>query len=174
MRIPVSCVLLLLLFSLGCIAERGSGNANIDVSSVFGNKEFMQQKYTCNGADVSPPLHVQNLSNQTQTLAVIVEDYDAPKGVFVHWVVWNLPASNVIPENADIKSLGGVEGMNDFGSVGYRGPCPPPGAVHNYVFTVYALDSRLNLSEESTAYDLRQSMHGHIIAESELVGLYSR
>lgn len=141
------------------------------ISSVFKNGEAIPKKYTCDGMDLSPPLKFKNVSEDTKSLALIVDDPDAPMGTWVHWVVWNMEASiNGISEGEQIKA---EKGKNDFGKLNYGGPCPPRG-THRYYFKLYALDKLLNLREGSSKKQLEKAMEGHIIEEAQLVGLYSR
>ncbi|MCS5422999.1 MULTISPECIES: YbhB/YbcL family Raf kinase inhibitor-like protein [Psychrilyobacter] len=141
------------------------------ISSVFKNGEAIPKKYTCDGMDLSPPLKFKNVSEDTKSLALIVDDPDAPMGTWVHWVVWNMEASiNGISEGEQIKA---EKGKNDFGKLNYGGPCPP-GGTHRYYFKLYALDKLLNLREGSSKKELEKAMEGHIIEEAQLVGLYSR
>jgi len=136
---------------------------------VFKNNGFIPQKYTCDGNDVNPPLNIEGVPKETQSLALIVDDPDAPMGTWDHWVVWNIPPAEKIMEN----SVPGTEGLNDFRRRSYGGPCPPSG-THRYFFKVYALDTRLDLSPSSRKKDVERAMKGHVIAEGELVGLYRR
>jgi len=138
-------------------------------SPVFKNNGFIPPKYTCDGNDVNPPLNIEGVPKETQSLALIVDDPDAPMGTWDHWVVWNIPPAEKIMEN----SVPGTEGLNDFRRRSYGGPCPPSG-THRYFFKVYALDTRLDLSPSSRKKDVERAMKGHVIAEGELVGLYRR
>lgn len=127
-------------------------------------------KYTCDGENVSPPLSITDAPEDTKSFALIVDDPDAPRGDWVHWVVWNIPSStSEITEN----SAPGVEGTSDFGEVGWGGPCPPSG-THRYFFKLYALDTLLDLPASTTKADLLSTMEGHILAETELMGTYKR
>jgi Raf kinase inhibitor-like YbhB/YbcL family protein len=138
-------------------------------SSAFKHKEMIPSKYTCDGDNVSPPLDIENIPEQAKCLALIVDDPDAPGGMWVHWVVWNIPVTHHIRENA----IHGVEGINDFKKHHYGGPCPPSG-THRYFFKVYALDSLLDLPVAATKQQLEKEMSGSIIAFGELIGLYKR
>ncbi len=162
-------IALLLVFLLSACAGEGSDMEKLTVTSVFKNGERIPDKYTCKGEDVSPPLSIGNLSNAVKSLAIIMDDPDAPGGTFLHWVIWNLPPKTDIPEGTQ----DGETGMTDFGSSGYGGPCPPPGKPHRYFFRVYALDS---VPEPASAAreGLEAAMKGHILAQGELVGTYSR
>ena len=148
--------------------------SQINISSVFKNGEGIPSKYTCEGEDVNPPLYFEGLPTNTQSLVVIVEDPDAPMGTFTHWIAWDLPPQDI--KEGESHSIGKA-GRNDFGSLGYGGPCPPPGAPHRYFFKVYALDTTLELAEGSTKAELLQALEkekSHIVGEGELMGVYSR
>jgi Raf kinase inhibitor-like YbhB/YbcL family protein len=139
-------------------------------SSAFENNKVIPAKYTCDGDDVNPPLTIEGVPEGTKTLALIVDDPDAPMGTWDHWIVWNIPATtSKIAEN----TVPGTEGMNDFRRRSYGGPCPPSG-THRYFFKVYALDVKLDLSPTSRKRDVEKAMQGHVLAEGELVGLYRR
>jgi Raf kinase inhibitor-like YbhB/YbcL family protein len=139
-------------------------------SSAFENNKFIPAKYTCDGDDVNPPLTIEGVPEGTKTIALIVDDPDAPMGTWDHWIVWNIPATaSKIAEN----TVPGTEGMNDFRKRSYGGPCPPYG-THRYFFKVYALDVKLDLSPTSRKRDVEKAMQGHVLAEGELVGLYRR
>jgi Raf kinase inhibitor-like YbhB/YbcL family protein len=134
--------------------------------------------YTCDGSDASPALAWDGAPAATKTFALIVDDPDAPAGDWVHWVVFNLPAAtHALPgglaHSAALPS-GGRQGRNDFGKVGYGGPCPPRGAAHHYRFSLYALDAGLDLPPGATKADLQMAMRDHVLAQAELVGLYRR
>jgi len=140
------------------------------MSSAFENNKFIPAKYTCDGDDVNPPLAIEGVPEGTKTLALIVDDPDAPMGTWDHWIVWNIPATtSKIAEN----TVPGTEGMNDFRRRSYGGPCPPSG-THRYFFKVYALDVKLDLSPTSRKRDVEKAMQGHVLAKGELVGLYRR
>ena len=138
-------------------------------SSAFINNGPIPTRYTCDGEDVNPPLSIQGIPQGTQSLALTVDDPDAPIGTWDHWIVWNISPSDEIEENA----VPGAEGINDFRKHSYGGPCPPSG-THRYFFRVYALDTKLNLSLNSRKKDLEKAMQGHILAKGETVGHYSR
>jgi Raf kinase inhibitor-like YbhB/YbcL family protein len=140
------------------------------MSPTFENNKLIPAKYTCDGDDVNPPLTIEGVPEGTKTLALIVDDPDAPMGTWDHWIVWNIPATtSKIAEN----TVPGTEGMNDFRKRSYGGPCPPSG-THRCFFKVYALDVRLNLSPTSRKRDVEKAMQGHVLAKGELVGLYRR
>jgi Raf kinase inhibitor-like YbhB/YbcL family protein len=139
-------------------------------SPAFGANTMIPAKYTCQGASVSPALHIGDLPAQTKTLAIILHDPDAGRpGGFTHWVAFNIDPTQDIPEGFK----GGVQALNGAGKAGYIGPCPPTG-VHHYHFMVYALDARLDLSAQAGKADLEKAMQGHILAQGDLVGLYEK
>lgn len=150
------------------------------VSSAFGEGERIPTKYTGDGADVSPPLKWSSPPEGTQELALIVDDPDAPRGTFTHWLLWGLPADRAeLPEGVQrsetVAALGGAsQGANDAGHIGYAGPAPPPGRAHRYVFTIYALDSVLGIHPGARKGDLLGAMGGHILATGKLTGTYGR
>lgn len=136
------------------------------------------KRFTCEGFDASPALTWTNPPPGTQSFALIADDPDAPAGTWVHWVVYDLPASaRQLPEDlpkADEVRGGGYHGRNDFDKTGYGGPCPPPGKPHRYFFKLYALDTKLNLTAGAAKSDVERAMKGHILAQTELVGRYHR
>lgn len=148
-------------------------------SPAFKAGEFIPARYTDDGQDVSPPLEWSGAPSGTSSLALILHDPDAPRpGGFTHWVIFNLLAdSRGLPENMPGKERlesGAVQGRNDGGSAGYMGPAPPPGKPHHYHFMLYALDRAFSLGLGAGEKELRAAMQGHILAETELVGLYRR
>lgn len=148
------------------------------LASIFAPGEPIPALHTCDGEDVSPPLRWSDAPAEAKSLVLIVDDPDAPAGTFVHWVLYDLPASaSALPERIarlDVVPGGGSQGLNDFARVGYGGPCPPPGRPHRYVFKLYALDTRLGLAPRKRKPDVLQAMRGHVLAEAELVGRYQR
>jgi len=138
-------------------------------SPAFIHQGMISKKYTCDGVNINPPLEVENIPANTQSLVLIIDDPDAPGGTWDHWVVWNIPTQNHIEEN----SIPGTEGINSFRQHHYGGPCPPSG-THRYFFKVYALDNRLDLSADADKHKVEQAMNGHILAEGNMVGLYKR
>lgn len=145
-------------------------------SSAFENNSSMPSKYTCDGEEVNPPLSFLDIPKNTKSLVLIMDDPDVPKnlrpdGMWDHWVVWNMPPSTTsIPENSMPP---GIVGKNTGGENGYQGPCPPD-REHRYFFKLYALDSKLDLSENATKADLESAMQGYILDKAELIGLYNR
>ncbi len=146
-------------------------------SSAFENNEMIPKLYTCDGKDVSPPLNWNDIPEKTKSLALICDDPDAPRGIWVHWVVYSIKSvSKELPAKVlhqEIMPNGAIQGINDFGKIGYGGPCPP-GGTHRYFFKLYALDSMLDLEPGATKKQLLQAMEGHIISEAQLIGKYKR
>ena len=139
-------------------------------SPAFENNKPIPVKYTCDGANINPPLTIEDVPEETKALVLIVDDPDAPMGTFDHWVVWNIPpTTRRIEEN----TVPGTEGISTSRKHAYGGPCPPYG-THRYFFKVYALDTQLDLKSNSSKRDVEKAMKGHILAEGELMGLYSR
>ena len=128
--------------------------------------------FTCDGTDVNPPLAIGPVPAGTRSLALIMDDPDAPVGTWVHWVLWNIPPqTREIHENS--VPSGASQGRNDWHRTGYGGPCPPSG-THRYFFKLYALDTLLDLGATTTKADLERAMQGHILGRGELVGTYHR
>jgi len=146
-------------------------------SSGFEDGDAIPTRYTCDGPDVSPPLSWDSVPDGTESLALIADDPDAPRGKFVHWVIYNLPPdTRRLPEdipNQPTLPSGAVQGVNGAGGVGYMGPCPPSG-THRYFFKVYSLDTGLDLGGRATKDDLMRAMEGHVITEGRLMGTYQR
>jgi len=142
------------------------------ISSAFLPDQSIPQKYTCDGDNINPPLEIAEVPEEAKSLALIVDDPDAPMRTFVHWIIWNIPpAISLIGE--DSVPEGAVQGRNDFGKNSYGGPCPPSG-IHHYHFKIYALDIQLDLKAFSKKDDLEKAMEGHILDRAELIGLYQR
>jgi len=137
-------------------------------------------QFTCDGDDRSPALAWSGLPQGTVSLALIADDPDAPRGTWVHWVIYEIPASlEGLPEgvtkvDAPVNVKGALQGKNDFGRVGYGGPCPPPGPAHRYFFKLYALNASPGLRAGASKADLERAMHGHVLASAEIVGTYAR
>ena len=146
-------------------------------SSAFSEGSMIPRQYTCDGDDVSPPLTWTGVPDGTKSLALICDDPDAPMGTWVHWVLFNIPASiKELPGNITSERIienSAKHGKNDFRKFGYGGPCPP-GGTHRYYFKLYALDSEINLEPGITKAELLKAMGGHILAEGQLMGKYKR
>ncbi|MER3421500.1 MAG: YbhB/YbcL family Raf kinase inhibitor-like protein [Chloroflexota bacterium] len=147
-------------------------------TAAFSNNEAIPAHYTCDGEDRSPPLAWSGAPAGVAAFALIMDDPDAPRGVFTHWVLYNLPADvRELPEGVPTTEQlanGALQGVNDFGRVGYGGPCPPLGPAHRYRFTLYALDTALNLGPQATKQAVLDAMRGHVLGEGQLVGTYQR
>ncbi|KPK94975.1 MAG: hypothetical protein AMJ88_02560 [Anaerolineae bacterium SM23_ 63] len=146
-------------------------------STSFTEGDPIPQRYSCDGEDISPPMQWTDPPEDTVSFALIVDDPDAPVGTWVHWVLYNLPADTrslpeAFPSDADLPD-GGKNGENSWGRLGYGGPCPP-GGTHRYFFKLYALDLMLDIAAGATKDQLLQAMEGHILAESDLMGTYTR
>jgi Raf kinase inhibitor-like YbhB/YbcL family protein len=145
-------------------------------SAAFSDGELIPPKYTCDGVDVSPPVGWADVPDGVRSLALIVEDPDAPRGVFVHWLIYGIPSSeSALTEGAGTESSAKArQGRNDFGKAAYGGPCPPSG-THRYFFRLYALDDDLaKLPAAATRQELESAMKEHILAETQLMGRYER
>ena len=154
-----------------------SSSTLVLTSSAFKEGEAIPKQYGCKGADISPPLEWSNIPKGTKSLALIVDDPDAPMGTWVHWVIFNIPATATglqekIPTKDSLPD-GALQGKNDFRNFGYGGPCPP-GGMHRYFFKLYALDATLQLKAGCTKAELLKTMAGHILGEAQLMGRYSR
>ncbi len=147
-------------------------------SDAFAADQPIPTRFTCDGDDVSPALSWSDVPGGTQSLALIMDDPDAPRGVFTHWVLFNLPASaQSLPEGVaktERPESGGVQGRTDFGDIGYGGPCPPPGGPHRYRFSLYALDGQLSLEPGASKQQVLDAMEGHLLGEARLAGTYQR
>lgn len=180
MRQTVTLVALTLIFFM-CGAQAGR-QTNMQLTSIaFKQGGSIPTKYTCQGEDSSPPLSIAGVPPGARSLALIVDDPDAPdpsapKTTWVHWVLFNLPTDTAaLPEAADSAALPeeAVQGINDWKKAKYGGPCPPTGR-HRYFFKLYALDSTLTLGSHTSKAQLEQAMQGHIVEQTELVGTYKK
>ena len=140
-------------------------------SSAFTHNGNIPSEFTCDGSNINPPLSITDVPANAKSLALIVDDPDAPVGVWDHWIVFNInPSLNEIKQNTQPQ---GSPGKNSGGRNSYQGPCPPSG-THRYFFKLYALDATLNIPEGSTKKQVESAMQNHILAKSELIGLYKR
>jgi Raf kinase inhibitor-like YbhB/YbcL family protein len=160
------------------VQEEGVAMSIQLTSTAFGEGKPIPAKYTCDGADVSPPLKWSNVPNGTKSIALISDDPDAPVGTWVHWVIYNIPPdvtelAEGVPKS-EVLTNGARQGMTDFKRIGYGGPCPPPGRPHRYFFKIHALDTKLDLKPGATKQQLLRTMEGHILAEGQLMGTYKR
>jgi Raf kinase inhibitor-like YbhB/YbcL family protein len=144
--------------------------ASLYISSPeFETHGFIPPRYTCDGANINPPIDIYDIPASTKCLALIMDDPDAPIRAWVHWLAWNIPVDTHIKEGTLLKE----QGINDFRENKYGGPCPPYG-IHRYYFKVYALDAPLNLKPDAGRNELEKAMEGHILGYGELVGRYKR
>jgi len=146
-------------------------------STAFDDGGLIPPKYTCDGADISPPLHWEDVPEGTKSIALICDDPDAPAGTWVHWVLFNLPAetrelAENIPPDRTLPN-GARQGTSDFGRIGYGGPCPPSG-THRYFFKIYALDTQIDLAAGAKKAQLLKAIEGHILEQGQLIGKYKR
>lgn len=171
LRIAVPVLVVMIACDNGSGAEATFGEEDtMDLSSVFEDQQPIPEVYGCDGDNTSPPLSIEGLPEGTRTLALIVDDPDAPSGTFDHWVAYDISPTTEIPEA--VGELG-TAGLNSSGSLGYTGPCPPSG-THRYFFRLYALDTELGLSEGATKQELLDAAEGHVLAQGTLMGTYQR
>jgi Raf kinase inhibitor-like YbhB/YbcL family protein len=166
-----------------CAREAPAPQKEVEVtlslySTAFQEGDKIPVKYTCDGQNISPPLAWGEPPQKTQAIALIVDDLDAPGGVFTHWVLLNVPGNVLqlgegVPAQEQLQN-GALQGKNDFGRIGYGGPCPPPGSAHRYRFIIYALDKLLDLKPGASKKQVLDVMKGHILAQGQLIGTYQR
>ena len=158
---------------VGVIAAFGAGGGKMKMtSSAFQQGGSIPSKFTCDESDTSPALRVEQIPGEAKSLALIVDDPDAPIGLFTHWIAWNIdPKMTEIAEGN--APSGAVQGQNDFGKPGYGGPCPPS-ETHRYFFKIFALDRQLELPTGAKRAQLDAAMKGHVLAQGELMGRYAR
>lgn len=147
-------------------------------SPAFTEGTDIPTQYTADGRDVSPPLQWSGVPDSTRSFALICDDPDAPRGTWVHWVLFNVPADQrelveAAPATATLANRA-KQGLNDFGKLGYGGPAPPRGRPHRYEFKLYALDTTLDLKDGATKQALERAMTGHILEQARLMGIYGR
>ncbi len=164
-----------ILLSNACISNSGAGL--VISSPSFKDNDIMPVQFTCNDKNISPKIEWSGAPTDTKSFALIMVDLDAPGGTFTHWLVYDMPISMVLlPKHmSDMGSvIGGTkQGINDFGSIGYSGPCPPSGATHHYVFTIYALDTVLDLDPEVNVIQLREVMEHRILGQASITVIYT-
>lgn len=158
--------------------KKGDNSMVIKISSsAFDQGGMIPARYTCDSTNITPPLQWRGVPDDAESLALIADDPDAPGKTWVHWVLFNLPAGTAslaedYPKDANLEN-GAINGITDFGSNGYGGPCPP-GGTHRYYFKLYALDTTLDLKSSAKKPDLLKAMEGHVLAEGQLMGKYKR
>jgi len=160
------------------VTEEAGAQAMEIKSTAFGDGEDIPSEHTCDGEDTSPELSWSGAPEGTRSFALIMDDPDAPGGIFTHWVIFNIPGGSVelaegVPTSAELPT-GARQGRNGFGRTGYDGPCPPRGISHHYQFVIYALDKVLDLAGGASKGQVVDAMEGHILGEGELVGIYGR
>ena len=148
-------------------------------TTAFSNGGEIPRKYTCGGENVSPALTWTETPAQARSLALICDDPDAPGGTWTHWILWNIPAHTAslpegVPTSREVLSSGARQGKNDFGRIGYGGPCPPPGRPHRYFFRLYALGAALEVKSGAGRDLLESAMKPHVLAQAEWMGLFKR
>jgi hypothetical protein len=160
-------------FPQKAIQPQAENIINMQITSpAFKNNENIPSKYTCDGENINPQLEIYSVPENTKSLALIVDDPDAPRGNWTHWVVWNIdPATKEIAEHS--VPAGAIEGKTSYGRPGYKGPCPPD-KTHRYYFKIYALDTNIDLPPSADTTNLENAMDGHILASEKLLGIYSR
>jgi Raf kinase inhibitor-like YbhB/YbcL family protein len=167
------------LFAVHLIAAEPAKKERMQLtSSAFSEGAAIPAKYTCDDKNVSPPLKWSGVPPGSKALALITDDPDAPAGTWVHWVLYDLPATATELGEDVAKSqyvaAGAKQGLNDFRHLGYGGPCPPPGKPHRYYFKIYALDAALDLKPGATKKDVERGMEKHVLAQAQLMGTYKR
>jgi len=175
----LACLLLYHLMAAMVIAQTAEGGDLMKISSsAFEEGGTIPQKYTCTGEDVSPPLSWSDAPKGAKSLVLICDDPDAPVGTWVHWVLYALPPTITkleegVPPEGEVLN-GAKQGRNDFGNLGYGGPCPPPGKPHRYYFKLYAVDMKPELKPGATKAEVLKTIKGHILDESQLMGRFGR
>jgi Raf kinase inhibitor-like YbhB/YbcL family protein len=172
----IACV----LFLVACKSPGGGPSpppgqtaSEVAVTSSFAAGGSIPVSDTCDGTDQSPQLNWSAMPDKVKTIAIVVEDPDAPSGTFTHWILWNVKGdTRLIGANGNGGYSGGIGGTNDFDRPGYSGPCPPKGTLHHYHFHVYGLDTTLTLKQSDKRADLDHAMSGHVIAKGDLVGTF--
>jgi len=174
-RTGISAALLALTLAIPAFADgttKLAGTMKLQ-SSAFEDNQAIPAQYTCDGKNISPPLSWSGVPGNTKSFALIVQDPDAPKRDFIHWMIWNIPAATNSIAEASPPGKPAVEGLNDMGKKGYGGPCPPWGN-HHYTFTLYALDITLTIAASASKNDLWNAMQDHVLDQTVLTGMYQR
>ncbi len=179
MNLKLALLSLMILLFAGCITKEEENMEKISVlAEGFNEGDIIPDEFTCNGKDISPSISLKGIPEGTKSIALIMDDPDAPGGTFVHWIIYDIPSrtQNLPKGMPPDKTLadGSMQGMTDFGQPGYGGPCPPPGKPHRYFFKVYALDMKINLPAGASKNQVESAMKGHILADGVLMGKYQR
>ncbi len=169
----------IIVLAIGFLLFFGGAVMALELTSpVFNQGLEIPKTYSCQGENVSPQLDWKGVPEGTRSFVLINDDPDAPMGIWVHWVVYDMPASlRSLPEGIEKKNVladGSKQGMTDFGRVGYGGPCPPPGSYHRYFFKLYALDIVLNIDPGKTKDEVLKAIGGHVLGQAELMGKFKR
>lgn len=178
MKKIIILIIILILISFGCGKKIQKEYEKIILkSAVLKDGELIPKDYTCDGEDISPELYWENVPEKTESFCIIMEDPDAPGGVFTHWIVFNI-LSNYRSLPQDFPKIpefenGIKQGKNDFNKIGYNGPCPPKGSTHHYKFIIYALDKKLNLDSGVIIKEIMKEIENHILGKGELICIYS-
>jgi len=181
--ILIASAMLVSVTLAGCAEDdEDDGLEDMDSSEVLEVKlgfDSFPKMYTCEGENLSPPVEIVGLDESVESVALILEDPDAPRGTFVHWLIWNLEPPKTIPEGIPPEGevsepVVAVQGTNGFGLIGYYGPCPPPGPAHRYVLKVRGLDTKLDLAPGSGRADFEAAMEGHVLQSGEALATYGR
>jgi Raf kinase inhibitor-like YbhB/YbcL family protein len=162
-------------------SDQMQGNKIMDISltsNAFQDNQSIPRKYTCDAENISPSLTWSGAPAATRQFVLIVDDPDAPRGTWVHWVIYEIPGDVTallegVAKDQYIEGVG-KQGVNDFGKIGYDGPCPPPGRAHRYFFKLYALDSEIDLAEGASKAEVEKAIQGHILSMGQLKGSYAR
>lgn len=173
------------LSSVNCTARQAETSVSLEKaakmevsSSAFPNGQTIPKEFTADGNDSSPPLAWTGLPKDAKSIALIVDDPDAPMGTWVHWVLYDLPGDATSLDggvkNEEKLANGAVSGLNSWKKNGWGGPSPPPGKPHRYFFKVYALDKKLELKAKATKGEVLKAMDGHVVGHGELMGMYGR
>ena len=173
-RLGISCLSLLFLLTVSsAFSQQKTQPGGFRVSSpVFENNGTIPKKYGCEGENVNPSLKIERVPSGAKSIALVFDDIDAPRGTYVHWILWNIdPGTREIKENSIPE--GAIQGVNGFKKRNYGGPCPPT-RPHRYVFKIYVLDTLLNLHPNSAKPDLEKAMEGHVLGQAQLKGTYKR
>ena len=176
-RISIQTVLAATAIAVLFVTAVQAGEMDMKSLVVKSGFDRVPDEYTCQGMDVSPRIEIQGFN--ATSLAVIVDDPDASPAVFTHWLIWNIPPTDVIPKAIAKKAIikgpfRAVQGTNDFGEIGYAGPCPPPGKPHRYLFRAFGLDRMLDLPAGASVADLEKAMQGHVLQKGEAVATFGR
>ncbi|HEY1730180.1 MAG TPA: YbhB/YbcL family Raf kinase inhibitor-like protein [Terriglobales bacterium] len=185
MRAWIKLASLLVLTSTASMAQHSDSPAKREptagftlTTSTFAPGAAIPDRHTCKGEDLSPTMQWREAPAKTVVFAIVMDDPDAPSGVWVHWVLWNVPRETTslregISKNDQLED-GSQQGRNSFGKIGYNGPCPPPGQTHRYFFRLYALNVKLGLSADADRAQLDTAMKGHVLAQTEYMGTFHR